>query len=526
MRLHLTLSGTFHRTPLNQSTQAPVSLEAWMQTYQAVATQVRRRSPELLRQQFGLQFISEPILVQLLQQAHQKEAEIYQIPALRWLQPLESPFAQPTLYRYQFVSAEAKIALQPDDPQIPSFYQPGETSLPGVYEIVVEGDRYPGLSQAWLTSLWQQVQQVWQSYSASEKIQMALSSATVFHFHLRACSHKVSVEISELPIELREAIAYLQQPQANFSLSTSAKTAIQQYQDYSGSLIQFPPNLSFEPSIHPQHQFLIGKKNRRSIENLVNQAQQFLLVSSYIIEDISLTQLICKKAATLPQGVWILTDLRDEVVDRIDTQVENQANLPEVYQRTDERKIKCLTMLLDAGAQIRGGLFHLKTYISEQAAYLGSCNLTGGSLDFNREGGLICQGTTTHSDLLQYFTRFWRYQTRYDVLPSLTQGNCLQRSLNHEQPTFQFSSRTLLTPSQYRNDLQEELNQFKGQIEIYSRGFSPDAKITLLGSRVAYIGGVNFQFNAKGFSLIDLMYKTSDYQEIDQIHQQLAASVF
>ena len=52
MRLHLTLSGTFHRTPLNQSTQAPVSLEAWMQTDQAVATQVRRRSPQLLRQLF------------------------------------------------------------------------------------------------------------------------------------------------------------------------------------------------------------------------------------------------------------------------------------------------------------------------------------------------------------------------------------------------------------------------------------------------------------------------------------------
>ncbi len=44
-------------------------------------------------------------------------------------------------------------------------------------------------------------------------------------------------------------------------------------------------------------------------------------------------------------------------------------------------------------------------------AYLGSCNLTGGSLDFNLEGGLICQGTTTHQrEFDKIKTEFSRYE--------------------------------------------------------------------------------------------------------------------
>ena len=96
-------------------------------------------------------------------------------------------------------------------------------------------------------------------------------------------------------------------------------------------------------------------------------------------------------------------------------------------------------------------------------------------------------------------------------------------------------------------------------IEIYSRGFNPDAeiltllttvstrvyadgfirsknriatfykagihaKVTLIGDRIAYLGGINFQFAPRGFGLNDLMYKTCDRHEIIQIRQQLATS--
>jgi hypothetical protein len=579
MKLHLTLSGRFQRTLINQSRQESVTLEAWMQSYQTVATQVRARSPQLLRQHFGLHFLSEPLLVQLLQQAHQTESaeKRDRISSFELRQPLKAPVAQPTFYRYQFVNSEAQIELESDDPQLPSFWKREETAQNGVYKVIVDSDRYPGLSETWLNSHWQLAQQVWQNYTPLEQIQMALRSSetTCVYFYPGVNESfvvrhrqdvKVSVDNNELPVAIQEAIAYLKQPQINLSkLSTAAQTLVQNYQEkynLSPTHFQFPQDLKLDLSIPSQHQFIIGKgKSRRAIDNLIGKAQQFLFISSYIIEDESLTQLICHKATTLPQGVWILTDLRDEVVDRIDTQVENEDNLSN-YQRSDKRKAKCLSMLLDAGAHIRGGAFHLKTYISEKAAYLGSCNLTGGSLDFNLEGGLICQGTSSCQDLLQYFTQFWQYKTGYDVLPSFTKGNFIQRSLNRSSAAPQLSSKTLLTPSQYRNDLERELSQFRGQIEIYSRGCFADAailsllethytrvyfesftnitnsrifrhflpglhaKITLLGDRVAYLGGVNFHFTPQGFNLIDLMYKTSDRQEIKQIRQQLTASSF
>ena len=571
MKLYLTLSGTFHRTPINQPTEEPVTMAALMQSYQAVATQVKARSPQLLHQQFGLQFLSTPILVKLLQQANQTEVaeELYQISSLQLLKPLKPPIAQPIFYQYQFIYLESQIELSSDDLQIPTFWNLGETAQTGIYEVILENTRYRGLSRAWLDSLVQEVQTEWQNYSPLEKIQMAIQSSetTNFYFNLvERAEVKVSVNHNELPIAIRESISHLRKPQSDGSqLSPGAKTLIQRYQQeysLSSNHFQLPQDLNLDLSIAPHHQFIIGKgKSRKAIERLVNQAEQFLFVSSYIIEDRSLTELICQKAATLPQGVWILTDLRDEVVNRIDTQVEHESNSSN-YQRSDEHKVQCLTMLLEAGSQIRGGSFHLKTYISEQAAYLGSCNLTGGSLDFNLEGGLICQGTTSYQDLVEYFTHFWQYRTGYDVFPSPTEGSFIQRGLNNSSSAPQFRSETLLTPSQYRNDLEQELSRFRGQVEIYSRGFAADArilpllqthsthvyfeafintrdrrifqhflpgvhaKITLLGDRIAYLGGVNFNFTPQGFNSIDLMYKTSNRQEIHQIRKQLSALSF
>jgi hypothetical protein len=47
------------------------------------------------------------------------------------------------------------------------------------------------------------------------------------------------------------------------------------------------------------------------------------------------------------------------------------------------------------------------------------------------------------------------------------------------------------------------------------------AKITILGNKVAYIGGINFNFNPNFSHSHDLMYKTTDAQEINQIIRQL-----
>ncbi len=369
--------------------------------------------------------------------------------------------------------------------------------------------------------------------------------------------------IKQLAPEIQEAIAFFRQEITTIeNISSAAKNLVEEYLQTT-----LPKSTTLPERIKPissHHQFIIGKKNsRNTIEELINQAEEFLFISSYIIESESLTELICQKAATLPQGVWILTDLNDEVIDVIDTQVENTPTSREAYQHSDAKKAECLKLLLAAGARIRGGAFHLKTYISEKVAYLGSCNLTGGSLDFNLESGLISQGTTTHQDLFQCFIHCWEHKTKYDVLP--LKSGFIQRTVNNLSSKDRFNYQTVLTPKQYRQDLYRELSNCSGKVEIYSRSFFPDAeilslletrsthvfcvyknnsiskknsritirfssevhaKITLIGDQVAYIGGVNFQFAPQGFKLIDLMYKTSDCQEISQIRQQLATSLF
>jgi hypothetical protein len=579
MKLHLKLAGTFNRIPINNTVTKTedVTLSQWLKSHQVVATQVRQRSPQLLRQKFGMSFLSESTIIRLLQQTHQTE-QIYQVPLLQWLQTLEASEAKPILYRYEFVSQNIQIELQPDDPQLPYHWGIKETSVAGIYEIIIDRetydsryrDSYPGVSETWLNSLWQDVQQVWQNYSPCDLIQMAFESLnnTGFSFCLSNSPQvKVSIDNSELPLEIQKAISYLKEERTDLTnLSTTVRKLVQEYQNNHApapTYFKLPEGLKLQASINKKHQFIIGRrKSRKVIEELINQAEKFLFISSYIIEDKNITELICQKAAILPQGVWILTDLRDEVIDAIDTQIENTPISREAYQHSDEKKAKCLKLLLNAGAHIRGGAFHLKAYISEKAAYLGSCNLTGGSLDFNLEGGLICQGTTTHQDLLEYFTRCWQHQTRYDVLCSSTIGNFIQRSLNNSSAASGFHSQTLLTPSQYRNDLQHELSKFSGKIAIYSRGFSPDAeilsllptrnthvycdgfiatnnyrinsrfvsglhaKITLIGDRIAYLGGINFQFAPQGFNLIDLMYKTTNPKEVARIRQELSASFF
>ncbi len=564
MKLHIKLTGTFNRIPINSpvTETEEVTVQQWMGKHFSVATQVRQRTPLLFRKRFGMSFLSESSIIKLLKQAHQTEA-IENIDLISsWLQPSETITAKPILYCYEFVSEEAKIELQPDDPQLPDW----ETdNIAGTYEIVVEGNTYPGVSQTWLDAIRLQVTQKWESYSSCDRLKMALESLdnTEFSFYLPDIPRvKVTIDIKELSPEIQEAIAFLRQEITKIeNISSAAKELVE------GCQPNFAPASPLPESIKPitsQHQFIIGKKtSRRAIEELINQAEEFLFISSYIIESESITELICQKAATLPQGVWILTDLNDEVIDAIDTQVENIPTSREAYQHSDAKKAECLKLLLAVGARIRGGAFHLKTYISEKVAYLGSCNLTGGSLDFNLESGLICQGTTTHQDLFQYFTRCWKHKTKYDVLPFKT--GFIQRTLNNLSPTERFHSQTLLTPYQYRQDLYKELSKCSGKVEIYSRSFFPDAeilslletrpthvscvyynnsisnknyrittrfrsevhaKITLIGDRVAYIGGVNFQFAPQGFKLIDLMYKTCDRQEISQIRQQLATSFF
>ena len=567
MKVQCQLQGTFHRIQLSGTDSIPVSLVDLIREVQAVATQHRKRVPQLLRQSFGLNFLPEPVLINLLQQAQgvERESELYQVPSLQLLHPVASNLTLQVAntYRYQFTCPQATFDLTPDNPQIPTWVG-NDADQPGNYTITLEQPDYPGLADDFGDNIWQQATKYWQTLPDIQKINLALQSLDPANFRLNTpqTPHlQVWISLQDLSLDLRAAITFLRLGEndtdftrvetRNFAslqelsvcrlsdpnridhtsaLSEPAKLLVNQYQStYSLPIRKLPEQLSPEP-ISPAQGLVIGRRNSRSVlQTIISQARQFLLISSYVIEDETLTELICQKSQELPQGVWILTDLRNEVIDRIDVQVADNVSLRE-YQRSNQRKKACLRMLLDANIQIRSGAFHLKTYISEQYAYLGSCNLTGGSLDFNIEAGIVSRNTSIHTQLINLFRQFWQQRSRDEVLPvSNSDGFCLRSVHRFCDEQYQ-SSPNLLTPSQYQKDLIEQLKNFQGQVQIYSRSFQPSleiaqylrlldtrifvdsqvltphssfnvkkidnlhAKITLLGVQVAYLGGINFNF--------------------------------
>ena len=563
MKVQCQLPGTFHRIQLSGTDSIPVSLVDLIREVQAVATQHRMRVPQLLRQSFGLNFLPQPVLINLLQQAQgvERESELYQVRSLQLLHPVASNLTLQVAntYRYQFTCPEATFNLTPDNPQIPAWVS-NDADQPGNYTITLEQPNYPGLADDFGHHLWQQATKYWQTLPDIQKINFALQSLDPANFRLRTpqTPHlQVWISLQDLSLDLRAAITFLRLGENDTSaLSEPAKLLVNQYQStYSLPIRKLPEQLSPEP-ISPAQGFVIGRRKSRSVlQKIISQARQFLLISSYVIEDETLTELICQKSQELAQGVWILTDLRNEVIDRIDVQVADNVSLRE-YQRSNQRKKACLRMLLDANIQIRSGAFHLKTYISEQYAYLGSCNLTGGSLDFNIEAGIVSSNTSIHTELINLFRQFWQQHSRDEVLPvSNSDGFCLRsvhRFCNEKYESYP----NLLTPSQYQEDLIEQLKNFQGQVQIYSRSFQPSleiaqylrlldtrifvdsqvltphssfnikkidnlpAKITLLGDKVAYLGGINFNFG-NSLSLTDLMYKTTSNKEITQIRQNI-----
>lgn len=576
MKVKQTFLGTFHRTHLS-GTEQQISLVDLMREVQAVATQHYGRSPALLRQSFGLDFLPQPVLISVLKLANAVATvgELYEVRSLQLLHPTSSNLTgqQASTYSYQFINAEFTLNLTPDDPQLPATWSEDNLSQDRIYEIYLDNPHYPSLSSDLVTQIWQQATQQWQAMPTTGIINKNLQSIDPTCFRvIRERNSEIWLELQDLSIECREAIASLRQQQSIHdpdlsTLSEPANCLIQQYR----AEYNIPANrnrqlehLAIDETTRANSELAIGiGTNHSALKSIITNAQQFLLISSYIIEDESITKLICQKAQELSQGVWILTDLRDEVVDCLDTQADN-TNRSELYRRSDELKQLCLQMLLDANIPIRSGAFHLKTIISEQAAYLGSCNLTPGSLNRNIEAGIVFKHNSALNELLKLFRNFWQQRSRDDVIPNSNLRRFELRSVQqYHSPNYEHSqSASLLTPRQYQQDLMKQLKTFKGEVQIYSRSFHPapeitelldsplikvklfvdsafppnvrlsnlsielvdnlHAKVTVIGEQVAYIGGVNFNFKVHALPLADVMYKITSAGAIAQIRQELA----
>lgn len=569
MKLQFQLSGIFQRLLLNGTEVIPISLDDLIREVQAIATQNHRRTPGLIRQSFGLNFIPEPVLINLCKKSQGivQESQLYQILPLKLLQPVKSRLnthqVTTNIYSYQFISREANFQLTPDNPQIPIFT--GNVSeYPGIYNLTIERPDYPGLDYDFAQTIWNKSRDYWRNLPDIEKIKYALQSRDLNNFWINYQQVQIWISIQELSLDLRAAITFLRVDGDDPAiLSEPSRLLIQEYQSrYRLQPINLPAELRPNSTLPPKSGYQICRRqNRHILRKIINDARQFLLISSYIIEDEELTELICKKSSELPQGIWILTDLRNEVLDRLDQQILNSQNLSlsEQYQKTDERKKACLKMLLNANIPIRSGDFHLKTYISEEYAYLGSCNLTRGSLDFNLEAGTVFNNNLQHQSLINLFRYFWQKYSRDEVIAeSNIDGFRLRSLFRVSQEKYANSAYTnFLTSLQYQKDLIANLQNFQGQVKIYSRSFQPSleiatylklldtrifiasgilmnnqnfniqridylhAKVTILGNEIAYIGGIDFNFSDS--RLHDLMYKTTNAREINQIASLLSS---
>ncbi|MFO7028560.1 hypothetical protein B9T07_18325 [Limnospira fusiformis CCALA 023] len=560
MKVECKFKGIFYReSPTRLGTS--ISLAELLREVEAVATQIQRRTPRLLRESFGLDFLPNSVLIELLKQFHQvtDENELYQFSGLQILNPQVSRnLPPPQFYEYRFVSygEEAQFSLQPDDRQIPIFpYQ--ESQQEGIYTLILNSDRHPNLSPQLSENIWKEAVRTWKNLEDSAKIDYFLTSISDTARVTFSPQLLLMVELAELSPSLQQAIQFLQkredQPPEYIA------NLVEKYRcDRQIQISHFPDHLQPKSSFTLAKKFIIKRKYKNYITQIIDKSEDFLLISSYIIEAEDVVEMICKKSEQLSQGVWIITDLRDEVIDRIDSQVESRQQLPISYQNSDQNKVRCLRRLLEINSnklKIRSGKFHLKTCISEQYGYLGSCNLTPGSLNRNLESGMIWRNTPLHSQLIQTFGHFWDNHTQDDIIGSdnVLTLRCIPRP---SQPQI-ISNSQLLNPRQYYQDLLNELGEFRGNIVIISRSFRPTpelrellklsktqvyidsqmnsqdadftiksinychAKITLLQGKLAYVGGINFNFYRRSFDLHDLMYKTTDLQEIKEILNSL-----
>ncbi len=385
-------------------------------------------------------------------------------------------------------------------------------------------------------------------------IKAARKSPSLFPLYLTLSNgKKVTVwqNLEELDGLIREAVLALEE--SNLSLvSDEIKELITKYKQRYQIINSYQlPTLSLTNSPTPNTKFIIGRNmHRQALTDIIKSAEEFLAIASFRLEDKTIIDLISEKAKILPKGVWILTDLGNEVLDRIDTDMQGKIDHEEDYAESDRKKRECLRTLAESGAFIRSGLFHVKFCLTEQQAYLGSCNLTGGSLERNGEAGIIWQQTEKHYQLFEYFQDLWSAKTTAEIISSI-QG---VRSINLTNQTSITSVNGFLSYFDYKNDLESSLTEFAkhpdGEVYIYGRSIRPSfkqrqilanlnskifygwnnfsglkaylirnlhAKVVILGKQVAYIGSQDLSVSRNPNH--DLTYKTIDTEEIKLIKQ-------
>jgi len=548
MQIFWEVIGYYERLADDGQTITKTSLANLFTDFRAIATDQKRYHLPAVHQSFGLNFLPVNAVTHLMQQSLGRSPLLADQTLRPFLQNLNDLRSQQFQYRFVSTHLTKNFAkkLEFDDPQIPRDF--GDRCVGTYqYQLPLKNVSNPIIQNA-QTEAVNNLRQFMQNHRL-EVLNFALRSKNPELFAIPLDNDCTAwVQPTELPQTLQQALKILRHQSQNVAVSEIIENLVNDYRArYPEPVIISDriPNLTIT-NIAPRTDIKIGRGiHRQILEALITNAQKFLLICSYRLEDQAIVEQIAEKSQQIP--VWILTDFSDDVQDRVDSSMDEQRESDPRYANSDFKKRRCLGMLRKAGLGFRSGNFHLKTYISEQSAYLGSCNLTGGSLERNGEAGMLWQNTLEHQFLVDYFCYLWTHQTTAQSIPS-PNGFCYE-SLEKFSGSPPHSDR-FLDHYAFRQDLSNSLQTFTGQeIRIYTRNFQPQsnlltnprnriyygnrnytrlranqiphlhAKIIIIGSQVAYIGSQDFAFSHN--SLLDLTYKTSDPQEIKLIAQQI-----
>ncbi|MCM1982029.1 phospholipase D-like domain-containing protein [Lyngbya confervoides] len=543
MKISLDITGYYERFTNSGDILQKTSLKSLLRDLHQIASDNRRYCLSSVHQSFGLNFLSMDSLTHLMR--HYSDEALLMTDYL--LRPLIKDSGGPVSrkFSYRFIPNEWNnfvIDLVPDDPQIPIFISDRQE---GNYQLLLEENLGTPVRTYRLEAI-RNLEELFHKHP-EKVLRLALRSLNLEEFPIDLPNNCTAwLSVSDLPSNLRQDINQIKNQEESPSLSNSLERPLCEYQ------VQYPTILGYEeiianlaPAEHirPSTDIQIGRGIHRNIlQDVIKNAQKFLMICSYRLEDPEIIEQITQKSQQIP--VWILTDFNNNVQDRVDGTIDELTDSD--YINSDLKKKRCLRILNRECIGFRSGNVHLKTYLSEKSAYLGSCNLTGGSLERNGEAGMLWHNTPEHEFLIKYFQHLWSSHTTAKAQPA-PQG-------------FQITSfRGEITPSPhhpqfldqhtFRKDLDKSLRKLSGKkIRIYTRNFNPTptqfnllsdqqtrlfygqynqckfrakkinnlhAKIIIIGREIAYIGSQDFAFGKN--SLIDLTYKTTDISEISTI---------
>jgi hypothetical protein len=551
MQIFWEVTGYYERLADDGRTITKTSLANLLTDLQAIATDQKRYHLPAVHQSFGLNFLPINAMTHLMQQTTGRSPLL----ADQTLRPfIQNPGdLKSQQFQYRFVSTQLSKNfaknLESDDPQIPNDF--GDRCV-GTYQYELPLKNVSNsIIQNAQTEAVNNLRQIIQNHRL-EVLNLALRGKNPELFAIPLDNDCTAwVQPTELHQALQQALKILRHQFENIAVSEIIENLVNAYRaKYPEPVIISDriPNLMIA-NITPKTDIRIGRGiHRQTLEKLITNAQKFLLICSYRLEDQAIVQMITEKSKQIP--IWILTDFSNDVQDRVDSNMDGQRESNPDYANSDLKKRKCLGMLSKAGLGFRSGNFHLKTYISEQSAYLGSCNLTGGSLERNGEAGMLWQNTSEHQFLIEYFRYLWTHKTTSQSIPSPIGFRYESIEKVSSSPP---QSDRFLDHHAFKQDLSISLQKFAGQeLRIYTRTFQPlsaqfnlltnprnriyygnrkytslsaehitnlHAKIIIIGSQVAYIGSQDFAFRPN--PLLDLTYKTTDSQEIKLITQQI-----